>query len=94
MPLRNKIEPEKADEQCVFEENEVTTNATNILRTIIERAMEVQKEVYLCFIDYTKAFDSVHVDIFTQLTHLKIAGKDLRVIKNIIILRTNSSNAI
>ena len=24
---------------------------------IIERALEAQKEVYLCFIDYTKAFD-------------------------------------
>ena len=27
------------------------------LRSICERALEVGKEVYICFIDYTKAFD-------------------------------------
>ena len=27
------------------------------LRTICERATDVQKDVYICFIDYTKAFD-------------------------------------
>ena len=48
---------------------------------MIERAMEVQKEVYLCFIDYTGAFDKArHDEIITQLTQSKINGKDLRVI--------------
>lgn len=28
-------------------------------RTIFERALEVGKEVHICFIDYTKAFDRV-----------------------------------
>ena len=52
------------------------------VKTIIERVMEVQKEVHLCFIDYTKAFDRVrHDEIITQLTKLKIDGKDLLVIK-------------
>ena len=27
------------------------------LRSICERALEIGKEVYICFIDYTKAFD-------------------------------------
>ena len=27
------------------------------LRSICERALEVGKEVYICFIDYSKAFD-------------------------------------
>ncbi|GFO08467.1 endonuclease-reverse transcriptase [Plakobranchus ocellatus] len=50
---------------------------------MIERALEVQKDVYLCFIDYTKAFDRVrHDEIIKQLTQLKIDGKDLRIIKN------------
>ena len=30
----------------------------------MERAIEVQKDLYLCFIDYSKAFDKVkHYDI-------------------------------
>ncbi|GFO42984.1 endonuclease-reverse transcriptase [Plakobranchus ocellatus] len=81
--MRNKIKPEIAEEQCGFVEGKGTTNAIYILRTLIERALEVQKDVYLCFIDYTKAFDRVrHDEIIKQLTQLKIDGKDLRIIKN------------
>ena len=47
---------------------------------MIEPALEEQKEVDPCFIDYTEAFDKIrHCEIITQ-THLKIDGKDLRAI--------------
>ena len=60
----------------------ITTNAIYTLQTIIEQALEVQ-EVHLCFIDYIKAFLTVRIDeMITQLTQLKVDGKDLRVIKN------------
>ncbi|GFO36321.1 endonuclease-reverse transcriptase [Plakobranchus ocellatus] len=80
--IRNKIKPEIAEEQCGFVEDQGTSNAIYILRTLIERALEVQKDVYLCFIDYTKAFDRVrHDEIITELKQLNIDGKDLRIIK-------------
>ena len=83
MRVRNKINPEIAEEQCRFVEGKGSTNAIFILRTLIERALEIQKDVYLCFIDYTKAFDRVrHDEIIKELTKLKIDGKDLRIIKN------------
>ena len=83
MRVRNKINPEIAEEQCGFVEGKGTTNAIFILRTLIERALQIQKDVYLCFIDYTKAFDRVrHDEIIKELTKLKIDGKDLRIIKN------------
>ena len=51
---------------------------------VIERTLEVNKDLYVCFIDYTKAFDRVrHVEIITILQQLNIDGKDLRIIKNI-----------
>ena len=82
--VRNKIKPEIAEEQCGFVEGKGTSNAIYIIRTLVERALEVQKDVYLCFIDYTKAFDRVkHNEIMKQLTQLRIDGKDLRIIKNI-----------
>ncbi|GFS21892.1 LINE-1 reverse transcriptase [Elysia marginata] len=84
MRIRRKIKPEIADEQYGFVEGKETTNAIYTLRTLIQRAIEVQKDVYLCFIDYTKAFDRVrHDEIMKNLTQIKIDGKDLRVIKNI-----------
>ncbi|GFN80048.1 endonuclease-reverse transcriptase [Plakobranchus ocellatus] len=80
--IRNKIKPEITEEQCGFVEDKGTSNAIYILRTLIERALEVQKDVYLCFINYTKAFDRVrHDEIITQLKQLNIDGKDLRIIK-------------
>ncbi|GFO40407.1 RNA-directed DNA polymerase from mobile element jockey-like [Plakobranchus ocellatus] len=71
--IRNKIKPEIAEEQCGFVEDKGTSNAMYILRTLIERALEAQKDEYLCFIDYTKAFDRVRLDeIITQLKQLNI----------------------
>ena len=84
MRVRNKVRPEIAEEQCGFVEGKGTSNAIFMLRTIIERTLEIQKEVYLCFIDYTKAFDRVqHMEIIKQLQKLHVDGKDLRIIKNI-----------
>ena len=83
MRIRNKILPEIAQEQCGFIEGKGTVNALYIIRTIIERALEVQKDLHLCFIDYTKAFDKVkHNNIIVILEALNIDGKDLRIIKN------------
>ncbi|GFN94698.1 RNA-directed DNA polymerase from mobile element jockey-like [Plakobranchus ocellatus] len=80
--IRNKIKPEIAEEQCGFVGDKGTSNAIYILRTLIERALEVQKDVYLCFVDYAKAFDRVRPDeIITELKQLNIDGKDLRLIK-------------
>ncbi|GFR75502.1 RNA-directed DNA polymerase from mobile element jockey-like [Elysia marginata] len=59
MRVRNKIRPEIGDTQCGFVEGKGTTNAVYMLKMIIERALEMQKDIYLCFIDYTKAFDRV-----------------------------------
>ncbi|GFN74171.1 renin receptor-like [Plakobranchus ocellatus] len=55
--IRNKIKPEITEEQYGFVEDKGTSNAIYILRTLIERALEVRKDVYLCFIDYIKAFN-------------------------------------
>ena len=83
MRVRNKIKPEIAEEQCGFVEGKGTSNAMLKLQTLIERSLEVNKDVSLCFIHYTKAFDQVrHDELVRQLTQLKVDGKDLRIIKN------------
>ena len=41
------------------------------------------KNVYLCFIDYSKAFDKVkHSDLFDILLRYNCDGKDLSVVRN------------
>jgi len=34
-----------------------TRNAIFLLRTLSERSIEMQKDLYVCFVDYVKAFD-------------------------------------
>ena len=61
-----------------------TRNAIFSLKTPMERAIEVQKDMYLCFIDYSKAFDKVkHSDLFDILLRHNGDGKNLRVIRNL-----------
>ena len=60
------------------------------LRTICERAAGVQKDVYICFIDYTKAFDRVkHLKMIECLSEIGIGGTDLQII-SITVLGTVS----
>ena len=55
-----------------------------MLRMISERYIEMKKDIYICFIDYVKAFDKVkHEVLFQQLEQLDINGKDLELLKNL-----------
>ena len=63
-------------------EREHAANAVYILKTITERSKEVQQDLYLCFTDYKKDFDTVkHQEIMTTIEDINIDGKDLRIIK-------------
>ena len=82
--IRNKLGPEIAEEQNGFVEDKGTRNAIFCLSTLIERSLQVQRNLYLCFIDYSKAFDCVkHRDLFSILHNLNIEGKDLRIVRNL-----------
>ena len=82
--LKRKIKPEIGEEQYGFMEGKGTRNAIFNMRMITERAIEVQKEVFMCFIDYEKAFDKVrHPQLIEILKNLNIDGKDIRLITNL-----------
>ena len=56
-----------------------TAKAVYILRTVMEHSTDL----HLCFIDYTKASDTVkHQEIMEELEDINIDGKDVRIIKN------------
>ena len=56
--LQQYVNWELPDVQLDFEKAEETDQITNIC-WIIEKAREYQKNIYFCFIDYTKAFHCV-----------------------------------
>ena len=50
----------------------------------MERCLEFGKDVYICFIDYEKAFDQVyHEQIMKCLDRIEVDDKDKRLIGNI-----------
>ena len=80
--MRKSLRPEKV--QFGFVPDKSTRNAIFTLSMLAERCIEMQKDLYLCFIDYSKAFDKVrHEKLFNILEHQDIDGKDLRVIRNL-----------
>ena len=60
---------ELTDVQAGFRKEWGSRNQNAIIHWIIEKAREFQKNIFLCFIDYTEAFDCVdHDKLWNALT--------------------------
>ena len=57
--LQQYVNRELPDVQAGFRKGRGTRNQIANIRWIMEKAREFQKNIYFCFIDYAKAFDSV-----------------------------------
>ena len=57
--LQQYMNRELPDVQAGFRKGRGTRDQIANIRWIIEKARELQKIIYLCSIDYAKAFDSV-----------------------------------
>ena len=54
--------------QYSFMPDRGTRNAVFVLRRLVERSIQKQKDVFTCFIDHSKAFDTVkHASLFDLL---------------------------
>ena len=57
--LQQYVNCEFQDVQAGFRKGRGTRDQIASIRCIIEKARELQKNIYFCFIDYTKVFDGV-----------------------------------
>ena len=72
---KSTIREKLLDGQFGYKPGKGTRNATLCLRSIIEKCIEKQKDLHICFIDYVKAFDCVKHDKLLELTgRLEIDG--------------------
>ena len=79
-----KIDNEVSRLQSEFRTGSGTREGIFNLRTVYEQATDLGKDVYICFIDYTKAFDRVkHSKIIECLSEIGIDDKDLQIITKI-----------
>ena len=58
--LQQYVNRELPDVQAGFRKGRGTRDQVANIHWITEKAREVQKNIYFCFIDYAKAFDCVH----------------------------------
>ncbi|CAG9133292.1 unnamed protein product [Plutella xylostella] len=71
--IRSLLDHHQPPEQAGFRPGYSTTDHLHTLNQIIEKTNEFNTPLYLAFIDYTKAFDSLHHQaIFSALANQKI----------------------
>ena len=58
--LKKIIEPQLQEAQCGFREGRGTTDQIWAVRQVVEKSLEHHSELCLCFIDLSKAYDSVN----------------------------------
>jgi len=79
-PIRKNL----SDEQFGYCPGKGTGNAFLCLRTLTEKCIEKQKDMYICFVDYVRAFDCVKLELLLEmLEELEIDWLGLRLIRNL-----------
>ena len=58
--LQQYINQELPDVQAGFRKGRGTRDQIANIHWLLEKAMEFQKNIYFCFVDYAKAFDCVY----------------------------------
>ncbi|KAL4104588.1 hypothetical protein QTP88_019882 [Uroleucon formosanum] len=73
-----------SQEQCGFRNGLGTREALFSIQILVQRCRDINQKVYLCFIDFVKAFDKVrHEKLIEVLRKIGIDGKDLQFITNL-----------
>ena len=65
--LQQYMNCELPDVQAGFRKGRGTRDQIANIRWILKKAREFQKNIYFCFIDYTKAFDCVDHSILQEM---------------------------
>ena len=81
--LKDSVDPHLRDHQAGFRKNRSCTDQIATLRIILEQSVEWNSPLYVNFIDYEKAFDSVdRQSIWKLLRHYGVPEKVTNIIRN------------
>ena len=82
--IKRKIMENADNQQYGLRKYKGTRNAIFVLKTIIERAIEMQKIQYICYIDFQRAFAMVvHIKLMEMLEDIGLDGKNIMVLRNL-----------
>ena len=90
--LQQYVKRELPDVQAGFRKGKCTRDKIASVRWIIEKAREVQKNIYFCFIDYAKTFDCVdHLKLWKILKEMGIPDHLTCLLRNLKCWSGNNS---
>ena len=90
--IREGVNSKLRDEQAGFRQGRSTVEQIFILRNIIEQVVEWQSTLYITFVDFEKAFDSVHRESLWKI--MESYGIPPKLMKMIQILYEDSECAV
>ena len=78
------MESELNASQFDFRSDCGTRSVVLVPKNFGQRSIVMQKDIYMCFLDYTKALDRIeHNEIMHSLDDLSLDYKDLRLIQTL-----------
>ena len=81
--MKNAVDPLLRDQQAGFRTNRSCTDQIATLRIILEQSLEWNSPLYVNFVDYEKAFDSVdRQTLWRLLRHYGVPQKITDIIRN------------
>ena len=91
--LQQYVNCESPDVQAGFRKGRGIRDQIANIRWVIEKAREFQKNIYVCFVDYAKAFDCVgHHKLENSERNGNTRPPDLPLEKSVCRSRSNSLN--
>ena len=82
--LESKTEINISKTQFGFRRGDGTREAIGVMRTLCERSLEHDNDIFICFVDFEKAFDRVDWTKLLQiLKGLGVDWRDRRLIANL-----------
>ena len=90
--LHDAVDGMLREEQAGFRTGRSTTEHIFVLRNVIEQSLEWNASLYTCFVDYEKAFDSVHRETLWRIMQsYGIPSKFIRIVK---LFYSNTQSAV
>ena len=82
--IKKKTESEISDEQAGFRQRRGTRDQITNLRIIMQKMKEHQQPLFMCFVDFKKAFDSVsHEKLWMTMLEMGYPGHIINLLTNL-----------